>query len=51
MAEAMNEYFDSVGSNLDSKLPPANYHENIPLQQRFENPSIYFRLVLQNVTK
>ena len=32
MAEAMNEYFASVGSNLDSELPPANDHENIPLQ-------------------
>lgn len=31
MAEAMNEYFASVGSNLDSELPPPNDHDNIPL--------------------
>ena len=36
MAEGMNEYFASVGSNLDSELPPANDHKNIPLQQSSE---------------
>ena len=36
VAEAMNEYYASVGSNLDSELPPTNDHENIPLQQHFE---------------
>ena len=36
MVEAMNEWFASVGSTLDSQLPTANNHENIPLQQRFE---------------
>ena len=42
MAEAMNEYFVSVGSNLDSELLPANDHENIPLQQRFEKSFYLF---------
>ena len=42
MAEATNEYFASVGSNLDSELPPANDHENIPLQQRFEKSFYLF---------
>ena len=37
IAETMNEYFASVGSNTDSELPPANDHENISLQQRYEN--------------
>ena len=40
----MNEYFSSVGSNLDSELPPPNDHENIPLQQRSEK-SFYLFLV------
>ena len=34
LAEAMNEYFASVRANLDSKLPHANDHENIPFQER-----------------
>ena len=42
MVEAMNEYFASVGSNLDSEIPTANDHENIPLQQRFENSFYLF---------
>ena len=41
MAKAMNECFASVETTLDSELPPANDHENIPLQQIFEK-SFYF---------
>ena len=41
MAEAMNEYFAS-GTTLHSELPPANDHENIPLQQRFQKSFYLF---------
>ena len=37
MAEPSSEYTNSVGTTLDSELPPANDPENIILQQRFEN--------------
>ena len=42
MAEAMNEYFASVGLNLDSELPSPNDHDNIPLQQRSEKSFYLF---------
>ena len=51
MAETTNEGFASVGTTLDSELPPANDHENIPLHQRFEKSLIYFRLLHRNVSK
>ena len=52
LTEAMNEYFASVGSNLDSELPPPQmttkiFHYNNALK----NPFIYFPSLRQNVTK
>ena len=42
MAEAMNGYSASVGSNLDSESPPAIDHENLPLQKHFEKSFYLF---------